>query len=96
MFESVFQNRILQHVFNTMGLGLGQKFEWTKVRVDKYFVQIIFLFPLMNILYDEGQDSKPLTVLLKIYKFCFTRTFVHSNFCPAPDQKFFDRQKDIN
>ena len=34
-------------------MGLGQKFEWTKVRVNKYFAQIIFLFPLMKILYDE-------------------------------------------
>ena len=32
--------------------GLGKKFEWTKVWVNKYFAQIIFLFSLMKILYD--------------------------------------------
>ena len=34
-------------------MGLAQKFEWTKVRVNKYFTQIIFLFQLMKKIYDE-------------------------------------------
>ena len=37
----------------------------------------------------RDKTVKPCTFLvklifLKIHKFCFTRTFVHSNFCPAP------------
>ena len=42
----------------SLGTGLGQRFEWTIVRVNIYFAQIIILFPLMKILYEEGQDSK--------------------------------------
>ena len=41
----------------------------------------------MKILYDEWWGTRQfcsILFLLKIYKFCFTRTFVHSNFCPAP------------
>ena len=29
-------------------MGLGHKFEWSKVRVNKYFAQIIVLFVLIN------------------------------------------------
>ena len=37
----------------------------------------------------RDKTVKPFTVLLelillKIYKFCFTRTYVHSNFCVQP------------
>ena len=39
-------------------LGLGQKCEWTKVRVKKYFAQIICLFPLLKILYDEWWGTR--------------------------------------
>ena len=35
-----------------------QKFEWTKVWVHKYFAQMIVLFPLMKILFDEWWGTR--------------------------------------
>ena len=37
---------------------------------------------------DEGQDSKTVYSFSGIYNFGFTLTFVHSNFCPAPNKCF--------